>query len=146
MGKIASSNASSHDNPGTTLRMHGDWSGGSVVGVDTIWLGLSGVLHDPYTDLVLARLGAAVNSPSMSQRQRVRAGLMAVFFQNGTLSFNKFDFVVGWLFRECSSPYLFLHALWDPAIKWRSRIYKLAWGGLAQELKPRTRYWAHQWI
>lgn len=60
--------------------------------------------------------------------------------QNGTLSFNKFDFVVGWLFRECSSPYLFLHALWDPAIKWRSRIYKLAWGGLAQELKPRTRY------
>ncbi|GLV39391.1 Glucosylceramide synthase [Carabus blaptoides fortunei] len=60
--------------------------------------------------------------------------------QNSTLPFNKFDFVVGWLFRECSSPYLFLHALWDPAIKWRSRIYKLAWGGIAQELKPRTRY------
>lgn len=54
--------------------------------------------------------------------------------QNGSLPFNKFEFVVGWLFRECTGPYLFLMALWNPAIRWRTRVYKLAWGGLAYEL------------
>lgn len=58
--------------------------------------------------------------------------------QNGALPFNKFEFVVGWLFRECSGPYLFLLALWNPAIRWRSRVYKLAWGGLAYEVDERT--------
>lgn len=60
--------------------------------------------------------------------------------QNGALTFNKFDFVVAWMFRECSSPYLFLHALWDPTIRWRSRVFKLAWGGIARELKSRIKY------
>lgn len=60
--------------------------------------------------------------------------------QNGSLPFNKFDFVVGWLFRECSGPYLFLHALLDPSIKWRSRVFRLAWGGVAQEIKPRIKF------
>lgn len=55
-------------------------------------------------------------------------------FQNGSLSFHKFEFVVGWLFREISGPYLFLHALWNPAIRWRRRTYKLQWGGIAYEL------------
>ncbi|XP_063707336.1 ceramide glucosyltransferase isoform X2 [Culicoides brevitarsis] len=53
--------------------------------------------------------------------------------QNGTLPFNKFDFVVGWLFRELSGPYLLFLALWNPEITWRTRIYKLAWGGKAYE-------------
>lgn len=56
--------------------------------------------------------------------------------QNGSLPFNKFDFVVGWLLREISGPYYFLHALWNPAIRWRTRVYKLAWGGIAYELTP----------
>lgn len=60
--------------------------------------------------------------------------------QNGSLPFNKFDFVVGWLFRECSGPYLFLHALLDPEIKWRSRVFRLAWGGVAQEKKLRIKF------
>ncbi|KAL1140206.1 hypothetical protein AAG570_000138 [Ranatra chinensis] len=55
--------------------------------------------------------------------------------QNGTLPFNKFDFVIGWLFREVSSPYLFLNALWNPTIRWRSRMYRLKWGGIAEEYK-----------
>lgn len=59
--------------------------------------------------------------------------------QNGPLPFNKFDFIIGWLFRECSGPYLFLHALFDPPIKWRNRVFKLAWGGIVQELKPRIK-------
>lgn len=59
--------------------------------------------------------------------------------QNGSLPFNKFDFVIGWLFRECSGPYLFLHAVISPDIRWRSRVFRLAWGGLAQEIKPPTK-------
>nr|CAD7198902.1 unnamed protein product [Timema douglasi] len=58
--------------------------------------------------------------------------------QNGSLPFNKFDFVVGWLFRECSSLYLFLVALWNPSIRWRARTYKLRWGGVAEEMKPKS--------
>ncbi|XP_037045557.1 ceramide glucosyltransferase isoform X2 [Bradysia coprophila] len=59
--------------------------------------------------------------------------------QNGSLPFNKFDFVVGWVFREFSGPYLFLHALWNPAIRWRARVYKLAWGGVAYEISPKIK-------
>ncbi|KDR09706.1 hypothetical protein L798_15636, partial [Zootermopsis nevadensis] len=65
--------------------------------------------------------------------------ILLSIIQNGSLPFNKFDFVMGWLFRECSSPYLFLHALWDPAIRWRTRTYKLKWGGVAEELKPKVK-------
>ncbi|KAJ8928527.1 hypothetical protein NQ314_018903 [Rhamnusium bicolor] len=59
--------------------------------------------------------------------------------QNGTLPFNKFDFIIGWLFRECSGPYLFILAVLDPSIKWRNRVFKLAWSGIAQEVKPRIK-------
>ncbi|CAH0383655.1 unnamed protein product [Bemisia tabaci] len=60
--------------------------------------------------------------------------------QNGSLPFKKFDFVIGWLYREIGGPYLFLHALWDdPAIKWRSRTYKLKWGGVAEEYRPKIK-------
>lgn len=41
---------------------------------------------------------------------------------------------MGWLFRELSGPYLLFLALWNPEITWRTRIYKLAWGGKAYEL------------
>lgn len=60
--------------------------------------------------------------------------LMLSIVQNGTLPFNKFDFVVGWLMRECTGPYLFLNALWNPAIRWRERVFRLAWGGIAYEI------------
>ncbi|RZF41192.1 hypothetical protein LSTR_LSTR011573 [Laodelphax striatellus] len=59
--------------------------------------------------------------------------------QNGSLPFNKFEFVVGWIFREVSGPYLFTCAIWDPAITWRSRTYKLRWGGIAEEHKPKIK-------
>lgn len=60
--------------------------------------------------------------------------LMLSIVQNGTLPFNKFEFVVGWLLRECTGPYLFFNALWDPAIRWRKRAFRLAWGGIAYEI------------
>lgn len=65
--------------------------------------------------------------------------LLLTIVQNSSLPFNKFDFVVGWLFRELSSPYIFLQALWDPAIRWRGRTFKLRWGGIAEELKPKVK-------
>lgn len=37
-----------------------------------------------------------------------------------------------WLFRECGAPYLFLHALLHPSIKWRSLEFRLQWGGRAE--------------
>lgn len=52
--------------------------------------------------------------------------------QNGTLPFNKFEFLVMWLFREAGAPYLFLHALWNPAIRWRNGEFRLRWGGKAE--------------
>uniref|UniRef100_A0A182P5V0 ceramide glucosyltransferase n=1 Tax=Anopheles epiroticus TaxID=199890 RepID=A0A182P5V0_9DIPT len=60
--------------------------------------------------------------------------------QNGMLPFNKFTFFVGWAFREISGPYLFFNALFNPAIRWRTRVYKLAWGGVAM---PNTNESSH---
>lgn len=61
------------------------------------------------------------------------------FIQNGSLPFNKFDFVVGWLFRELTGPYLFANALWDPTIRWRTRTFRLRWGGVAEECQPKVK-------
>ncbi|CAG9759458.1 unnamed protein product [Ceutorhynchus assimilis] len=59
--------------------------------------------------------------------------------QNGVLPFSKFEFIIGWLFRECKGPCLFISAAFDPSIQWRNRSFKLAWGGIAQEVKPRIK-------
>ena len=34
--------------------------------------------------------------------------------------------------RECGAPYLFLHALLHPAIRWRTHEFRLQWGGRAE--------------
>lgn len=65
--------------------------------------------------------------------------ILLITVQNGSLPFNKFDFLVAWLFRECSGPYLFLHAIIYPDIQWRNRMFKLSWGGVAQEVKQRIK-------
>ena len=46
--------------------------------------------------------------------------------QNGNLPFNKFEFLVMWLFRECGAPYLFLHAILNPDVSWRSQRFRSA--------------------
>ena len=74
-------------------------------------------------------------------------------FQGGSLPFSKFEFLVMWLFRyltfmlwtlreawpiisiifrECGAPYLFLHALSHPSIRWRTHEFRLQWGGRAE--------------
>lgn len=103
-------------------------------------MGWIGFLSYPYSFLVHFRLDSTFCSSGKTVVRCSYVKNRRVFlFQNGSLPFNKFDFVVAWLFRECSGPYLFLHAILDPSIKWRSRVFKLAWGGVAQEVKPRMK-------
>ena len=45
---------------------------------------------------------------------------------------------VMWMFREVGAPYLFLHALLNPAIRWRTLEFKLKWGGKAEAIPART--------
>ena len=38
------------------------------------------------------------------------------------------------MFRECGAPYIFLHALCNPAIRWRNLEFRLRWGGVAEAI------------
>lgn len=66
--------------------------------------------------------------------------VLLCIIQNGKLPFSKSDFVIAWIYRESSALILFLRALWDPDIKWRTGTYRLKWGGLAQEISSSSSY------
>lgn len=110
-------------------------------------LGLVGILFSSHFTVVLIGLDSIVHRSGIYgdlkyEISKIVQKIIFPFcysFQNGSLPFNKFDFVVGWVFREFSGPYLFLHALWNPAIRWRARVYKLAWGGVAYEISPKIK-------
>ena len=36
------------------------------------------------------------------------------------------------MFRECAAPYLFLHAILHPDVRWREQQFRLKWGGKAE--------------
>ena len=55
-------------------------------------------------------------------------------FQNTSLPFNKFEFVVAWLLREAYAPILFARAICDPVIRWRGGDFRLRWGGVVEEV------------
>lgn len=55
--------------------------------------------------------------------------------QNGPLPFNMIYFVLAWTLSEMTRPYLFAQAVINPLIQWRSRVYRLQWGGIAEEVK-----------
>lgn len=57
--------------------------------------------------------------------------------QNAPLSFSNIDFFIAWLLRELFALILFTRALWEPTIRWRTATYKLKWGGIAEEVKPK---------
>lgn len=59
--------------------------------------------------------------------------------QNGSLPFNKFEFLVMWVFREVSAPYLFLVAVLSPDIRWRTKDFRLRWGGIAEPIERNDR-------
>ncbi|KPL96858.1 ceramide glucosyltransferase-like protein [Sarcoptes scabiei] len=57
--------------------------------------------------------------------------------QKSSLTFSKIDFVIAWLSRELFALALFTRALWEPDIQWRAGTYRLKWGGIAEEVKPK---------
>lgn len=54
--------------------------------------------------------------------------------QNGPLDINICDFTRAWLVRECTALYIFIKALTNPLVIWRSRVFRLRWGGYAEEV------------
>ena len=58
--------------------------------------------------------------------------------QNSRLPFNKFEYLLCWLYRETICYYLFLKAI-NPTVKWRDGTYRLKWGGLSELVKEREK-------
>lgn len=56
--------------------------------------------------------------------------------QDGPLSFSKTEFAIAWLFRECSALIVYLKTFCNLNVEWKTRIFKLKWGGFAEEIKP----------
>ncbi|XP_056146890.1 ceramide glucosyltransferase isoform X2 [Lampris incognitus] len=54
--------------------------------------------------------------------------------QGGALPFSKLDYAVAWFIRESLAVHIFLSALWDPTVSWRSGRYRLRCGGTAEEI------------
>ena len=80
------------------------------------------------------------DAPRLMKRfVKVTINRVLLLIQNGPLPFNKFEYVLGWFLREFSAPFLFLNALWEPTIQWRTNAYRLRWGGIAEEVKPKVK-------
>ncbi|CAG5123396.1 unnamed protein product [Candidula unifasciata] len=60
--------------------------------------------------------------------------ILLCVIQQGPLPMSKFEFLVGWLINEFSYPMIICRAHWDPLITWRSRRYKVRWGGITTEV------------
>lgn len=60
------------------------------------------------------------------------------YLKNGRLPFNKFEYLLCWLYRETICYYLFLKAI-NPTVKWRDGTYRLKWGGLSELVKDNSR-------
>jgi len=60
--------------------------------------------------------------------------------QNGSLPCNKFEFLVMWIYREISAPVIFVTALLEPNIRWRTKYFRLKWGGLVEPLPLETKH------
>lgn len=57
--------------------------------------------------------------------------------QDGPLTCSKVDFTLAWLVRESTALLIYLRALANPKVTWRSRKFRLKWGGYAEEItKP----------
>jgi len=58
--------------------------------------------------------------------------ILLLVVQNGSLPFNKFEFLIVWLFHEVQTPYVYLCAHLNPQIQWRTNSFRLRWGGIAE--------------
>ena len=55
-------------------------------------------------------------------------------FQNGSLPFNKFEFLMVWMFHEVQTPYVYLMSHLNPHIQWKTSTFRLKWGGIAESV------------
>ena len=58
--------------------------------------------------------------------------VLLLVVQNGELPFNKFEFLVMWMYREITAPYLYANAIAHPEIKWRTNSFRIKFGGIAE--------------
>lgn len=67
--------------------------------------------------------------------------------QNGSLPFNKVEFLAMWIYHEVTTPLSFLVAYAQPEIQWRSKRFKLNWGGTVESLdkKPHHKAYHKRW-
>ncbi|XP_038049544.1 ceramide glucosyltransferase-B-like [Patiria miniata] len=50
------------------------------------------------------------------------------------LNCSKFDYMVAWVYRECSTPYYFLRGCLGNKVKWRTGTFRVKWGGYLEEV------------
>lgn len=60
--------------------------------------------------------------------------------QNGSPLFTKVEFLLAWVWTECCAPFVLVAAVLRPEISWRTRCYRLDWGGRAHELKQKLKF------
>lgn len=60
--------------------------------------------------------------------------------QAGSAAPGKVRFLLGWVWSELCAPVVLAAALLRPEISWRTRRYRLDWGGRAHELKPKLKF------
>lgn len=65
--------------------------------------------------------------------------ILLLIIQNGSLPFNKFEFLVMWVFHEIQTPYLTFLAQTNPSIQWQTNHFRLRWGGVAELVHGTTR-------
>jgi ceramide glucosyltransferase len=61
--------------------------------------------------------------------------LILLIVQGGCLPFSKWEYVIGWLFRELTSFYLMMRAHCTRTLTWRSRTYLVLPRGIGEEIK-----------
>ncbi|ESO92359.1 hypothetical protein LOTGIDRAFT_120942 [Lottia gigantea] len=61
--------------------------------------------------------------------------ILAKIIQGGPLQYSKFEFLVGWILNEMSFIYLICCAHCNPTVEWRSKKFRLRWGGIMEEIK-----------
>ncbi|CAG0886317.1 unnamed protein product [Darwinula stevensoni] len=59
--------------------------------------------------------------------------LIVMIVVNGVMPMNVFQFLICWIFRECSMMYPYLYAVFVPTIRWRAVTYRLGWDGRVKE-------------
>lgn len=72
--------------------------------------------------------------PLISYRTNFFLACFYVLLQNGALPYSSLTFLKLWIRREAMGPLIFLKALCEPDIEWRTGRFRLQWGGKIKKL------------